>query len=299
MILITGGTGFVGQALTNRIVIMGRSVRILLRPSRSTPALPRSTPVEVAVCSLNDERGLRAAMKGVDTIFHLIGSEHAGSRSDLTGVDIENTISLVKIASQASVSHFCYLSHIGADQTSAYPLLKAKAIAERAIIKSGINYTIVRSALAYGPGDHFTTSLAHLLRISPVFFLLPGDGTSLLQPIWIEDLAACLGLVAEDAQMLNQTISIGGSEPLTFLQIVKMIMSTLKTRRLIIRVYPAYLRIISLWLEQIYPRLPVSTFWLDYLAADRTAPLDTLPRIFGLIPARMKDHLGYLKGDYR
>ena len=92
MILVTGGTGFIGQALIRQLVSLGKPVRTLLRPSIVTPNLPRGIPIEVAVSSFDDERSLRAAMKGVDVIYHLAGSERLGSRlADLVGVDIEGT----------------------------------------------------------------------------------------------------------------------------------------------------------------------------------------------------------------
>jgi uncharacterized protein YbjT (DUF2867 family) len=295
MILVTGGTGFVGQVLVQHLVSMGKPVRVLLRPSPKSPDLPRGIKVEVAVCSLNDERRLRAAMKGVDVIYHLAGTERRGSKSDLSGVDIEGTRVLAQVAVQARVDRFIYLSHLGADRASAYSVLKAKAIAESHIHQSGVNFTIFRSALIYGKNDQFTTKLARLLKISPGFFLIPGDGSTMLQPIWIEDLVTCLTWILEDPATINQCYSIGGGEYLSFKEIIESIMAVIGVRRYLFEMMPAYLRIFSLWLEQFYPKFPLSVFMLDYLAADRTCALDTLPRMFGIIPARFNQHLDYLK----
>lgn len=294
MILVTGGTGFVGQALIRQLVAQGKTVRTLLRPSQSSPNLPRGIPVEVAVSSLNDERSLRAALKGVDTVFHLAGSERNGSKADLTGVDIAGTRMLAQAAAQAKVERIFYLSHLGADRASAFALLKAKAIAEQFIIKSGINYTIFRSGPIYGPGDQFTTGLARLLRMSPGVFLMPGDGSTLLQPIWIEDLITCLLLSLGEPQTLNQIYSIGGAEYYRFREIVEILLQKLSIKRFLISIQPPYLRLIGLFMEQFMPRFPVSIFWLDYLAVDRTCALDVLPRLFGLMPMRFAQNLDYL-----
>jgi uncharacterized protein YbjT (DUF2867 family) len=294
MILVTGGTGFIGQVLIRHLVEMGLRVRTLLRPSTASPNLPRGVAVEAAICGLKDERGLRAAMKGVNVIFHLAGAEHKGSQADLMGVDIEGTRTITSIAADVGVDRFFYLSHLGADRASAYPVLKAKAIAENYITHCGVDYTIFRSAIVHGPGDHFSTELARLLRISPGIFLMPGKGQMLLQPLWVEDLVTCLTLAMDDPNTANQFFSVGGPEILTFQSIVESVQKSIGRRHIIASISPAYLRILALYLENSFPNFPLSVFWQDYLAADRTCELDTLPRLFGLMPERFNRQLDHL-----
>ncbi len=295
MILLTGGTGFIGRVLARHLVENGQRVRLLLRPAARTPRLPKGVPVEVTVASLSDVRGLRAALRGVRVVYHLAGSEHAGARADLQSADVEGTRNLAQAAAEAKIERFIFLSHLGADRASAYPLLKAKGIAEENLRKSGLPYTILRSALVFGSGDHFTTHLARLIALSPVF-LLPGRGESLLQPLWVEDLAACLTWLLDDTGTINQTCEVGGSEYFTFRQIVTIILGVMRQRRLLVPCSLPLLRALTVIFETVFPRFPTSGFWLDYLAVSRTCPLDSLPRTFGLMPARFASHLDYLRG---
>ena len=294
MILVTGGTGFIGSALIRNLSLLELPVRLLLRPSKSSPNIPKGVSLEVAVSSLNDERSLRAAMQDVRIIFHLAGTERAGSRADLNGVDISGTQVLSSIAHQSGVERVIYLSHLGADRASAFPVMKAKAIAEGLIQKSGIDYTIFRSSAVFGPGDQFTTRIADLIRLNPFFFFMPGDGGNSLQPLWIEDLVTCLTWSMEEKKTINQVIPIGGCEYFNFRQIVEIILAQMKKKRWILDVPPVYLRFLNLMSEQLFHRFPISIYWLDYLAADHTTALDTLPRLFGLMPARMSQMIGYL-----
>ncbi len=299
MILVTGGTGFIGQVLIRHLVSMGLQVRTLLRPSAASPRLPRGISIEAVICGLQDERGLRAAMKGIDVIYHLAGAERKGSQADLMGVDIEGTRTIATVAAEAGVKRFFFISHLGADRASAFPVLKSKAIAENHIIQTGIPYTIFRSALVYGAGDQFTTELARLLRISPGVFLIPGDGKTLIQPLWVEDLVTCMTLALDETGTINQLYAIGGPEFLTFRQTVQYVMEASQTHRWIVSTSPAYLRILAVWLENSFKNFPLSVFWQDYLAADRTCELDTLPRLFGLMPERFNRQLGYLAPSRR
>lgn len=297
MILIAGGTGFIGKALIRRLVEHDYQVRVLIRPSPQSPPLPIGLPVEVALSSLQDERGLSAAMSGVDTVYHLISAEWRGAQANLLQVDIRGTQAIVRSALDAGVKRIIFLSHLGADRASAFPLFKAKAIAESHIRRSGLEYTILRSGIVFGAGDHFTTGLARLFYAFPFFFFIPGDGKNLLQPLWVEDLATCLTWALDNTATHNQTLSIGGPELLTFDVILKELMSVLHVRKGLSYIHPPYLRWLTVLLELIFPNLPTSVYWLDYLAANRTCSLDTVPRIFNLIPSRFAQRLDYLKGQ--
>jgi NADH dehydrogenase len=296
MILVTGGTGFIGRALLRHLVELGYPVRALLRPAKGSPNLPRGVPVDVAVTSLNDERGLRAAMVGVDTIFHLISGEWKGPRIDLLQTDIQGTRAVVQAAEDAGVERLFYVSHLGADRASAYPVLKAKGIAEEFIRRSQMDYTILRSAIVYGIHDRFTTTLARLLGTQPAFFLMPGDGRVVLQPLWVEDLVTCLTWLLEDRETHKRIVDIGGPEYLTFRQVAEMVMQETGLHRRMIGVPPPYLRALTVALESVIPGLPLSVYWLDYMAVNRTTALDTMPRVFNLMPARMSLRLAYLRG---
>lgn len=293
MILVTGGTGFIGQHLVRQLVLQGYEVRLLLRPSPESPNLPTGLPVQVAVSSLNDQRGLRAALKGINAVVHLAGTEALGIRSNLEGVDIDGTRTLLNTVKEAGIDRFLYLSHLGADKASAFPVLKAKAIAESLITHSGVDSTIFRSAVVFGPNDHFTNVFARIIQISPLAVLIPGNGSTLLQPIWVQDLVTCMVIALDDPASANKTYLVGGGETIPFLDVLGLIMDRINIRRRTIPVPPGYLRLLSVWLEQ-SRRFPISAYWIDYLAADRICPLDSLSRNFNLIPARFHKSLSYL-----
>jgi NADH dehydrogenase len=299
MILITGGTGFIGKALIRHLAEMNYQVRTLLRPSSNTPRLPEGIPVDVTVSSLMDERGLRAAMVGIETVYHLASNERQGGRSDLIKVEIQGTRAVLEAALDAGVKRIFYVSHLGADRASAFPALKAKGIAEEFIRRSGLEYTIIRSAVAFGPEDGLTNGIARLLASVPIVFFVPGNGKMLLQPIWVEDLATCLTWALEDVGIANSTVEVGGPEYLTFRQVVEIVMKTRRIRRRLVGIPPPYIRGVTVLMESMASATPTTVYWLDYLAANRTTAIDTLPRIFGLMPSRMSARLAYLDKSAR
>jgi len=294
MILITGATGFIGRTLVRQLSTIGYPLRALIRPSPRTPRLPKGVPVEVAVVSFSDKRGLRAAMRDVDIVIHLASAENQGSRGNLLTTDIQGTENLVEAAADAGVDRFVYLSHIGSARASAYPAFKAKGIAEEHIRGGKVPYTIFRSSLVYGTEDHFTNNLSGLIRSSLGVFPIPSGGRTVVQPVWVEDLVTCLLWALEREDTLNQVYELGGSEFFTIKQIVETIMDVTHRRRFLIPLSPITLRALTVFLEGIFPRFPISSFWLDYFAVNRTCAVDSMPRVFGLMPARFTYRLDYL-----
>lgn len=296
MILVTGGAGFIGQRLIRRLVDEGREIRTLIRPSKRTPQLPQGVPVEAAISSLADERGLRAALVGVDTVIHLAGVTWSDPDANVQTTEAEGTRILLRAANDAGVKRLVYMSHLDADRASAFPLLKARGIAEEFIRQTPIPFTILRSAISFGPGDHFTTAMAKLMAFIPRFFPIPSDGEMLLQPIWVEDLVTCLAWCLDDQETFGQTIEVGGPEHLSFRHIAEQVKQKAGLDRQLLPFRPSYLRILRSLLRVFAPRLPVSTLWLDYLAADRICGLDTMVRVFHLMPARFSQKIEHLAG---
>lgn len=295
MLLLTGATGFIGKQILSSLGGSGYPVRILLKPSRRSPRLPKGTTVEVALASLNDRGGIRAALVGVDTVIHLASEEHYGHRADLWHGDIQGTENLAHAAAEAGVSRFIFVSHLGADRASAYPVLRAKAEAEEHIRGSGVPFTIVRSGIVFGKGDHFTTGLAKIGAILPVFFPLVGQGEVLLQPVWVQDLTTTLTWMLEEPGSLNQRFEVGGPEQLSLTECVDLIFAKAGLHRVRVPVGAPYLRMGIALMERMLRQPPLTTFSLDYAAANRTTDLDALPRVIGLQPSRMIDRLGYLE----
>ena len=294
MILITGATGFIGRAVVRQLSSIGYPLRTLIRPSPRTPKLPKGVPVEVAVVSLADVRGLRAALRDVDTIIHLASAENQGSRGNLLVADIQGTENLVEAASDAGVDRIVYLSHIGAARASGYPAFKAKGIAEEHIRNGKVPYTILRSSLVYGAEDHFTNNLARIIRASPGVFPITSGGRTVVQPIWVEDLVTCMLWSIQNNDTLNKVYELGGTEFFTLQQIVEAIMDATHSRRYLVPLSPLTLRAITVFLEGVIPTFPISSFWLDYFAVNRTCAIDSLPRVFGLMPARFSSPLDSL-----
>lgn len=174
-ILITGGNGLLGRALTVPLIEAGYRVRISSRSARPSDTRP---DVEWARASLETGASLAEAMTGVDVIIHCATGSYARAKQ----VDIEGTRRLLALARQHRISHFLYISIIGVDKIP-NRYLQAKYEAEQMIAASGLPYTILRAAQFY---DAIAILLKALTRL-PVGLILKGFPS---QPVDVNEVAA-------------------------------------------------------------------------------------------------------------
>ncbi|NJN80213.1 MAG: NAD-dependent epimerase/dehydratase family protein [Anaerolineales bacterium] len=167
-------------------------------------------------------------------------------------------------------------------------------MAEESIRNGKVPYTIIRTSLVYGPEDHFTNNLSNLIRSSIGVFPVPSGGRTVVQPVWVEDLVTCLLWAIQNEDTVNQVYEVGGSEFFTLQQIIEIIMDVTKRSRYLLPLSPITLRAITVFLEGVLPNFPISSLFLDYFAVNRTTAVDSMPRYFGLMPARFSYRLGYL-----
>jgi uncharacterized protein YbjT (DUF2867 family) len=242
MLLLTGATGTIGRPLLRRLVAAGVPVRCLVRDPRRLGS--ERVRVQIALGDLADPFSFRYALRGVDTVLHLaaaIRDQPGGSIEELAGIA---TWRLVRASERAGVKRFIFFSALGASTRNPTRLLRAKAIAERAVVSSSLAHTIFAPSIVYSPGDPFLR-LLHRLSLLPVM-PLSGSGQATFQPIWAEDVADCVmaalpsgphGARAEGARF-----ELAGPDTLSYRALVETVLRSFGRRRLLIGVPTSLIR---------------------------------------------------------
>ncbi len=290
MILVTGGTGFIGRNLVARLMADGLTIRCLL-PENRTSNLPWSQTPEIVIGSLRDEETAFKAVSGTHTIVHLESAQWWGRTNDLERVELVGTRNLVTAARAARVGRIITVSQLGASLSSAYSLLRVKGMVEEVIRTSGLAYTIIRSGIVFGEDDAFINHIAMMLRASPLVYLMPGRGEVVLHPIYIDDLVEALVRSLELVDTIDTTMDIGGAEYITVEDMIYTVMRVSGVNRTVIPTPPYLLRSLSGIYSRIFPRSLMTPQWLDILATNRTAPLGNIYNYFGIRPRRFEDTL--------
>ncbi len=242
MLLLTGATGLIGVPLLRRLTSSGMPVRCLVRDPRRLGT--ERVRVQIALGDLSDHLSFRHALRGVDTVVHLasvIRDQPGGSIEELAGVA---TWRLVRAAERAGVERFVFFSALQASTRSQARLMRAKAVAERAVVESPLAHTIFAPSIVYAPGDPYMKLLRRmsLLPVMPI----PGSGRAPFQPIWAEDVADCVVAAlpggVHAAQAEGERYELAGPETLTHQDIVEIALRSFGRRRPVVRVPVAIVR---------------------------------------------------------
>jgi uncharacterized protein YbjT (DUF2867 family) len=190
MILVTGATGTVGQALLPKLLERGDEVRVLVRDPRRLGRLRVEVRIALGdLTELGDPRMSRQALRGVDTVIHLAASirDQASPVEELNGLA---TARLLRAAEASGVGRFVFFSAIGATEFQRTRFFRAKALAERAVRESDLSTTVFAPSIVYDRDDPWVTIMRRLalLPVLPV----SGEGKARFEPIWAEDVAACV-----------------------------------------------------------------------------------------------------------
>jgi len=289
MILVSGGSGFIGRRLVARLVESGQPVRVLARGERQAE-LPAG--VETASGNVVTGEGLPEAAAGVEGVVHLVAIIREVRGQTFDGVIRQGTERVVEAARAAGVRKLVYVSAIGARDDPTYPYLVAKWRAEQAALNSGLNYTILRPSIIFGEGDEFINALAGLARrpIVPI----AGDGRSKFQPLWVEDLVSCVVACLNDGTHDREIVAVGGPEQFTYEELVDAVMRELGVWRPKMHVPLAIMKPMARLMGWVLPRPPVTVEQLKMLALDNVTEPDAVPKSFGFPPRRLADGIGYI-----
>ena len=187
-------------------------MRCLVRDPRRLGA--QRVRVQIALGDLTDPPSFRNALRGVQTVVHLAASirdQPRGSIEELTGIA---TWRMVEAAERQGVESFVFFSALGASTHNRTRTLRAKALAEQAVREADLRSVVIAPSIIYAPGDPWLTLLERLawLPLMPV----PGAGRAAFQPIWAEDVAACVSAaLAQESPPRRARHELAGPETLS------------------------------------------------------------------------------------
>ncbi|SHH54074.1 NAD-dependent epimerase/dehydratase family protein [Cognatishimia maritima] len=226
-VLVVGGTGFIGRALTRKLVAQGHDVRVLSR-GKTGPFDDIADQVELYSASLSDPEALAGAMEGIEAVYHL------GKSLDITWEgclknDVGVTLALAEAAQKADVMRFIYTGTIASydmsrpddtitehtgfaeDMTDRNLYARSKAKCEEELLKlhdtKGLPLVIARPGIVVGEGgplQHWGIGRWHGAGAVRIW----GDGSNILPFVLIDDVADALVLMKDTPEAVGKSFNL-------------------------------------------------------------------------------------------
>lgn len=242
--LVTGGTGFIGSHLVEKLVVKGHEVRCLVRQT-SNSARVKELGVELTYGDAMDKDSLSQAMKGREVVYHLVGGGAISTASKegwkkLWQLNVGSLRNILEVASRQDITRVVYFSSIAAmgvqkntvlDESSPcqpripYEQVKyeSEQLARKYYLDSGVPVVIIRPPLVYGPGDTKSEVLKMARLIKRKLFPLIGGGKAVMPCVYVEDVAEGAILAAQSERAAGNTYILSDKQSYPFKQIVRTI----------------------------------------------------------------------------
>jgi uncharacterized protein YbjT (DUF2867 family) len=294
MILITGATGYIGRHLVARLVAQGERPRCLVRnQERAASSLPVND-VELALGDTTQSTSLETAVQGVDTIIHaaFVTADHKEmSGYHYAATNVGGTTNLVRAAKAAGVSRIIEISGLGTKPDKPGSYMQGRYLAEKMVIESGLDWTIIRPSVVFGKDAPFIKGLVDLIHSSPVLPLI-GGGKTMFQPIYVEDVVTIiLKVLAEPERTTGKIYTIGGSEQYSFSEIFDALLKATGKSRPKVYAPTPLVGIGAAVMEAVLPKPPLTKAAMTLFSFDNITDIDSVERDFAFTPISLSSYL--------
>ena len=306
-ILVTGGTGFLGSHLVDRLVELNRSVRILARPSSSLENIDRhvrSDGVEIVRGDLTEPDALRRACQDVDTIFHAAAAvDFSLSKEIFEEVNIKALKSLIGIANDGGVGRFVHISSIGFYGWNSRPIdenveqhpsnvyeatkLAGEEIVMNAYRKYGLPVSIIEPSFIYGPRARIGVQELFWYVRKGWLPLIDG-GRHRLNMVYVSDVVDALILASEKNEAIGERFVIGHDESPTYREIMEVVAEVLEVTPPRWSVPYVAVKPVATFIQKCVEMLGLRWFhfadYLDYTIQDGVLDIGKAKRVLGYHP---------------
>jgi uncharacterized protein YbjT (DUF2867 family) len=294
VILVTGGTGFVGSHVVHALRAADQPVRGLVRDQGSKEAKTLANwGCELVKGDVTDAESLRRAVEGCEQVVHLVALIAEPDPRPFERIMKQGTRDLVAAARDVGVRRFVLMSALGTDERSKdlVPYYGAKWDMEQTVKDSGLDHVIFRPSFIFGRDGGILPLFMRQVRLAPVT-PVAGSGERRLQPIWVDDVAEFFVRAIESGDVGGRTFELGGPDQITWNDFLDRLRRTLGVRRRpIVHVPMALMRAGAALVERL-PNPPVTRDQLTMLAdADNVGDPRPAIQTFGVEPIGVDEQL--------
>src|SRR5437588_571100 len=158
VVVVFGGTGFLGRRVVRHLLDHGFAVRVATRHGPTRHGKEHAPGLQSVRADVNDRSAIEAAIAGAYAVVNAVSLYVERGGENFQSVHVEAAARVASCARQAGVARLVHLSGIGADPASRSSYIRSRGEGEAAIRAEFATAAIIRPAVMFGPGDHFLTN---------------------------------------------------------------------------------------------------------------------------------------------
>ena len=254
LILVTGGSGYIGGRLIPRLLDAGYRVRALARTPKKMVGRPWGTHanLEIIKGDVLDPDSLIAAAADCRAAYYLVHSMLPGV-TDFADTDRTAAENMAHAASQAGLKQIIYLSGLGEDNATLSHHLQSRAEVSNYLRQGSVPVTTLRAAMIIGSGSASFEILRYLVDRLPVM-VTPRWVSTPCQPIGVRNVLYYLIGCLEQPQTIGRTFDIGQPQVTNYRELMEIYAEEARLpKRLIFPIPLLTPRISSYWIHLVTP----------------------------------------------
>ena len=279
-IFVTGGTGFVGKVLAEKLIGAGHEVTLLVRMGSEQKV--HSSGIRFSYGDVLDLTTLKIGLRSQEAVIHLVGIIREFPHRGITfqRLHVQATRNVVDAATAQGIHRYLHMSALGSRPNAVSQYHQTKYQAEEIVRQSSLDYTIFRQSVIFGKEDGFVNLFAGMIQKIPLIPAI-GGGKSKLQPIAVEDAAEGFVQALSHPNTIGKTYELGGPKDYTLSQLLDRIAHAMNRTMIKIPVPFWYMNALASLFEY-FPWFPVSRDQLIMLKENNTCDPTPFAQTFGI-----------------
>jgi NADH dehydrogenase len=230
LVVVFGGSGFIGRQVVRALAKRGKRVRVALRrpnEGHDLRVMGDVGQIQLVQANVRFPHSIDAALEGADAVVNLVAVLHESGKQTFEALHVDAARAIGEAAAKHGIKRIAHVSALGAAPKGAR-YARTKYRGERALLEAAPSATILRPSIVFGLEDHFFNrfgAMAQTAAAIPVFGGLPliGGGKTRFQPIFVGDVADAVCAALDKPEAQGRIYELGGPRTYTFKELMQFI----------------------------------------------------------------------------
>ncbi|MGE0829610.1 MAG: complex I NDUFA9 subunit family protein [Hyphomonadaceae bacterium] len=233
LIVVFGGSGFVGRQVVRALAKQGKRVRVPMRRphlGHELRVMGDVGQIQLVQANVRHPDSVARALEGATGVVNCIGLLYEQGPQTFAAVQAEGAETIARAAAGQGITRFAHISAIGADVNGKAKYARTKGQAEAAVRAAIPEAVILRPSIIFGPEDTFFNRFADMAKFSPAMPLI-GGGKTRFQPVFVGDVAAAVSAALSRDDARGRTFELGGPRIYTFKELLSWLLKEIARPR--------------------------------------------------------------------